>query len=405
MQQRSEYTFKYNENQKRHGWLRLTPAYSVKLVEEILERSPNVTRVLEPFSGSGTTPLVSSYNNIESSSLDINPFLIWVGKTKNAFYSTEQIKHARELSREFLVKISQKNCGRVELPPIKNIDRWWDVYNQGLLAKLKFCIDNIDSQFEYEKNLLLMAFCRILIEVSNASFNHQSMSFKDVKDLDLIELLDVQTKFIEVAERNFELILETAQFNPMREANYVNGDARNISSHINGTFDMLITSPPYPNRMSYIRELRPYMYWLGYIKESKEAGELDWKAIGGTWGSATSRLSTWKSQGGFVPSYFMDIVNKIENGHEKNGIIMANYVAKYFEDIWLHLNSVNELLTDGAEFHYVVGNSTFYNVVLPVEKIYQDMMLEIGFSTVEIETIRKRNSKKELFEFDVKGYK
>ena len=56
-----------------------------------------------------------------------------------------------------------------------------------------------------------------------------------------------------------------------------------------------------------------------------------------------------------------------------------------------------------AEIHYIVGNSTFYGVLLPVERLYQDMFEELGFQNVKIETIRKRSSKKELYEFDVKG--
>ena len=35
---RSDYTFKYNSKLGRHGWLRLTPAYSVKLVKEIIQK-------------------------------------------------------------------------------------------------------------------------------------------------------------------------------------------------------------------------------------------------------------------------------------------------------------------------------------------------------------------------------
>ena len=38
--QRSDYTFKYNNKLGRHGWLRLTPAYSVKLVTEIIGNIP-----------------------------------------------------------------------------------------------------------------------------------------------------------------------------------------------------------------------------------------------------------------------------------------------------------------------------------------------------------------------------
>ena len=35
LRQRADYTHKFNVGAGRHGWLRLTPAYSVKVVEEI----------------------------------------------------------------------------------------------------------------------------------------------------------------------------------------------------------------------------------------------------------------------------------------------------------------------------------------------------------------------------------
>lgn len=37
--QNADLTFKLNRHYGRHGWLRLTPAYSVKLVSEILKAS------------------------------------------------------------------------------------------------------------------------------------------------------------------------------------------------------------------------------------------------------------------------------------------------------------------------------------------------------------------------------
>ena len=80
---------------------------------------------------------------------------------------------------------------------------------------------------------------------------------------------------------------------------------------------------------------------------------------------------------------------------------MANYVAKYFDDIWKHLNSLVPVLNDNSEIHYIVGNSTFYSVLLPVEKLYATMLERLGFEGIKCRAIRKRNSKKELFEFDV----
>lgn len=37
------------------------------------------------------------------------------------------------------------------------------------------------------------------------------------------------------------------------------------------------------------------MYWLGFLESGEQAGNLDWKAIGGTWGSATSKLKDWEA--------------------------------------------------------------------------------------------------------------
>ena len=71
--------------------------------------------------------------------------------------------------------------------------------------------------------------------------------------------------------------------------------------------------------------------------------------------------------------------------------------------MWFHLKSMVSLLSSGGKAYYIVGNSTFYNVLLPVEKIYCDMMLELGLSDVSIKVLRKRNSKKELFEYEVCG--
>jgi len=63
------------------------------------------------------------------------------------------------------------------------------------------------------------------------------------------------------------------------------------------------------------------------------------------------------------------------------------------------------VLASGARVHYVVGNSKFYDVLLPTEDIYASLFSAVGMSDVSIERIRKRTSKKELFEFVVHAKK
>jgi len=253
---------------------------------------------------------------------------------------------------------------------------------------------------------LLVAFCRVMIDLSNAAFNHQSMSFKDSPPNKQALLFKLEPDYASRFATEVSKIIQTARQNPCGKADIIMGDSRELGRINDQMFDLLITSPPYPNRMSYIRELRPYMYWLHYLKNAREAGEMDWQAIGGTWGIATSRLNEWEpTRGVFTPSYLRRIVSEIATGDGKNGEILSRYVAKYFEDMWLHLCRIYQLIREDGKIHYIVGNSVFYGTVVPVEKIYGDMLKEVGFRDVQITTIRKRNSKKALFEFDVSARK
>ena len=146
------------------------------------------------------------------------------------------------------------------------------------------------------------------------------------------------------------------------------------------------------------------MYWLDYLETSDQASDLDWQAIGGTWGRATSLLGTWKSDHS-LPQYVYDIAEKISNADNKSAGLMANYVLKYFEDMQKHLSSVYAGLAAKGRVFYIIGNSNFYNITVPAEKIYVDMMTTIGFVDVEYHIVRKRNCNKQLYEFVVSGQK
>ena len=150
--------------------------------------------------------------------------------------------------------------------------------------------------------------------------------------------------------------------------------------------------------MSHIRELRPYMYWLGFLESGRQAGELDWQAIGGTWGWGPSNLSDWESTNGDVAyPHFNDIVSAISEQHP----LLGKYVHRYFDDIKLHLQSLRKVVTPKARCFYIVGNSKFYDTMLPVEEIYAALFEDAGFRNVGWKAIRKRNSKKERFDFVV----
>ncbi|MEY4551356.1 MAG: hypothetical protein RL685_7551 [Pseudomonadota bacterium] len=185
---------------------------------------------------------------------------------------------------------------------------------------------------------------------------------------------------------------------PATSRRVVLADARRLQQKLPAAhYGSVITSPPYANRMSYIRELRPYMYWLGYLTDRTRAGVLDWSAIGGTWGSATSNLSSWVPEPD-LPELGADTEARLE-AIAARSTVLSSYVRKYCHDMFQHFASLAHVLRPAGSAHFVVGNSKFYDVVVPVEQVLARQLEQAGFHAVEVTTLRKRSSKKELFEY------
>ncbi|MDR2527989.1 MAG: DNA adenine methylase [Synergistaceae bacterium] len=399
--QNAYYTFKYNRAIGRHGWLRLTPAYSVKIVQEVIESLPQQPKcVLDPFSGTATTPLECINSGISSFAIDINPFLVWFGNVKLKDFSDVLIAEFEDTAREIIEKVQNKTAFNSDLPPIYRIDRWWREEQLEFLSAIKGEISKQNNG--NVKDLLLVAFCRAIIENSKAAFNHVSTSFKDDSECEAFDLHQSSEQFIGI----IEMIVASIKNPPSAVGEVILHDSRSVPEKFVGQYDTVITSPPYPNRISYIRELRPYMYWLDYITDSTEASDLDWASIGGTWGSATSKLGRWEStKNGRLPTMLYEIANEISRADNKSSFLMANYVTKYFEDMYDHLQTIFGGLSCGGSVHYTIGNSNFYGITVPSEVLYESMMKDIGFKSVTSRVIRKRNSKKELFEYVVSATK
>jgi hypothetical protein len=78
------------------------------------------------------------------------------------------------------------------------------------------------------------------------------------------------------------------------------------------------------------------MYWTKFLLDAREAGELDWQAIGGTWGVATSNLNSWQPIVNNLPSSFFETFENINRTKQKNASVLSKYVFKYLHDMHLH---------------------------------------------------------------------
>jgi len=388
-----------------HRWYRLTPSFSPSLADDIADHYDLNERdfVLDPFSGVGTVPLCMKFRGIPACSVEINPYLHFVGVVKTRTYADVegiektfqrfQCCYRQHLDKSNAVSNASRYLQQHEeyIPTISKPERWWSPGNLAQLVVLRRLLTDYDCSPEHH-DLLKMAILSILVPVSNARHNHVSLTFADRP----LETVDVANVLREKHRHMIDDLHEAAHF-PAADVTVYSGNSKELASVLpkRPKVSVVITSPPYPNRFSYARETRPHMFFFKFIESARAVGELETAAIGGTWGKATSVLSK-----GIDP--MNEVVAKLlapYTGDIRNdGELMASYVTKYFNDIYVHAEQISHVTRKKARLAYVIGNSKFYENPLPSDEILAGIFAHFGFDLDRIDRMRRRQSKKGLYE-------
>ena len=123
--------------------------------------------MLDPFCGTGTTALVCAERGIACDTTDINPFLLWLTRAKTRPYTPGEScrRHRAQRSRPS-EPIAATGDGQAWVPPLHQIEKWWDEATQAALARGLAAMQASASEPSAAVDLLKLAFCRALIERS-----------------------------------------------------------------------------------------------------------------------------------------------------------------------------------------------------------------------------------------------
>lgn len=404
-----ETTFVGQLNEPIHRWFRLTASYAPELVRDILDHF-GVSQddcVLDPFCGVGTTLLVCQERGASSVGVEINPFLAWVSRVKIRDYSS----HCERLSQavtDFMNELEQsvmadRSSGldngeffdradyAIWIPAIHNVFRWWSPTVLRQLVLSRMCL----SQFQGDSmvhDFLHMGLHGVLIDISNIKRSRVSLSFgATIRDsADLITLL---------RDQYGKMLSDVASVQRPKpdKAVVLDGDARSLTTLLKDSrpATCIVTSPPYPNRFSYVRETRPHLFFGEFICSASQVGDLEMNTIGGTWGRATSTLEDYEP---LQEPRLRALIDPVANLIRPHGAPMANYVQRYYDAMWEHAQNVAAITETGVQMAYVIGNSKFYGVELPADELLARVFELQGFEAVSIVQMRRRNSKRGLRE-------
>lgn len=397
----SRSTFKSGLSQRVHRWFRLTPSYGAELVQLMLEdmscSSSDV--VLDPFSGAATTQIECGLNGIRARGFEINPFLKFVGETSTYWaLEPDKLKHQFGIlmdrfqsSKRVSTAMELPSIG-LHVPPIHNPSRWWrdDVLID--LLRLKREIQTVED--DRARSFFSLALAGVLVpDLTNVTLGRLQLHFIDKSDVEM----SVTDSFMRHCANMIRDIEELASLDRQPDVKIWHQNALDLSDFNEEVkADVVITSPPYPNRYSYVWNTRPYLYLFDFITTGHEASQLDKKTIGGTWGTATSELSKglFEPRSKTVAQALMPFLVELR----KADTLMANYVVHYFNRLEAQIEEMRKVTTGSTKMAYVVGNSEIKGHYIETDYILAQIFSGLGYNVKEIHRFRRRNSGKDLFE-------
>lgn len=345
------------------------PRMARSMLNVCIQKTGNEThRVIDNFSGSGTTLLEAATLGIPSVGLDIDPLSVLIARTKlEAMYLDSELLFA-EVCR-ILPLIEARARGQYELFNIANFEApaikfpKWLLKNRNMtsemvtelsqgISALQATLADCDPQV---KNLFSVLASdaisrKIRMRFLGTGVGRFSLTFAKTPLLQMFsKSLEKYTKVIAA----IEWLRQTSHIQTA-EAQVIEADARCVPDEM-GTFNVLVTSPPYlpasSGRESYAKARTPSLLTLG-MRNHDDVDDLVDTSIGSMDGNGVDLSKLTEHERRAVEWLYSDEVRSIK----------AEPTARYFLDMRQVFTEMMRILTPGALAIVVSGKqSTFYN--------------------------------------------
>ena len=396
-------TFLGGQNESVHRWYRLTPSFAPSLVRYFLDYFEVESNglVLDPFSGRGTTAIECQKLGIPSMSFEINPLLHQVEK-HSLLWERSNLADLEDFSDNLTRLIGDFSGKSIEetikvldtsVPDIHDAFRWWkpDVLRDLIIARQLA----LSTNFELVKEYTWLAVNSASIDCANIHRNHPTISFDDGHNRKIDVLESVLSRLANIRNDLITLSPKELTNNGLGKVELRNACQRLPEGHrCLGEVTNVVTSPPYPNRYSYVHQTRPQLHFMEVISSRREATEIDLVTVGGTWGRATSNLAKRL----IMPDGdVLELLDYFRELREKS-VLMCNYATKYFLDLNSHIKELRRWAGKNFRGAYIVGNSRLKGVEIFTESILARLFELNGFEVEKILAFRKRGGRKRLYE-------
>ena len=385
-------TFRDSNKAPFHSWFPYLEGYSPRFVERVrCKYLGHVNRIIEPFAGTGTTPVVMAQSGIQCAFSEANPAMIFIAKTKLAVLRlsiSEKNSLAWQLTSlaQCLVQrvsaVSPDTGLRTAYGMTFGTSVFFDDPAEEVILRLRSVNDELTAQDGLLGDCFAVAVVSSLIPSSRLK-RAGDLRYRTPKELAVGLPLPVNL----VRSRLLAQAADIVQSERLKaDAHFVCATAETLHEHLDNKWDGVITSPPYLNGTNYIRNARLELWYLRHLSENADLRRLRNRVI-------TSGINDVDAQTSWSPvtKGVERVVRAIEQCAYDSRI--AKMVGGYFHDMASVFASLGECLRPNARLCIDIGDSIYNRVHVPTDDLLVEVAESIGFRTIERVHLRKRISK------------
>ena len=347
-----------NELRPIHRWFRFKESFSADFLRQLIESNSSRKRqltILDPFCGVGTSILsaqILSSKELEISAIGIerNPFIAFVAQTK---LNWRQIDPAEMelVGAEILQEALTHNP---DIPPLSSLTSGRCMSRH--IARRLVAISNVVRQRTSGavQDALLLGLASAIEPLSRVR--------KDGRALRIVERPRQLVSSV-VASRwrdiSIDVVLGKETIEQSGDGRVLVGDGRQPSALgvLDGSVDLVITSPPYPNNIDYSEVYKLELWLLGFVSNGDQFLQLRKKTFRS---HPTSDLAN-------IPSDFLNEVKigklgsalrpVLQRTREHKEAWRERLILGYFADLWTAVHEQHRCLRKNGMAYLVLGNS------------------------------------------------
>ncbi len=394
-------TFQDSLRQGIYGWYPYVEGFSATYARDsILRNRLRPQTIYDPFGGSGTVQLAASMLGIQSFYSELNPFMSFVAETKilSVRWAKKNWNKFNSIATEYLKVIDKNNLvkarKRVSLEQYYEAfpkrDYFEDKHIRELLAALSIAED-ISDGYQHACNILMLACTSNAVACSNMTRR---------ADLRRRRPDEYKNRVVNVSgliSDSVKRMVQDVKSSPTNIAytKKVSSDSKSIPDEYRNAFDLVLTSPPYLNGTNYFRNTKIELWLLGFIKSEKELRGYRNLTVTGGINDVSKKESYFDFKKVEKIAKQLDLESK-----DKRIPTMARH---YFSDMYEVFKGVFNSMKPGGDFVLDIGDSKFYGVHVPTNKLLIDVAREAGFNVKNEHILAKRMSrdKSELVQAEI----